>query len=197
MTAKEKRQGMENVFKLMENATGFVEKSLLEYDLEIAGYYASKFEYSMNLSNVETEIKVCCIATDSYLYSIWVAITIDSPDNLEEVFLSMIDSITIDESAQSSSDPSTYDPGTANSEWKEFLGDKDISKVSIIGAGMRNHSGVALKMFETLAKENINIMMISTSEVKISCVIEEKYTELAVRVLHESFGLETSDVREG
>jgi len=80
--------------------------------------------------------------------------------------------------------------------WKEVLGDENISKVSIIGAGMQNHSGVALKMFETLAKENINIMMISTSEVKISCVIEEKYTELAVRVLHESFGLETASFRE-
>ena len=79
---------------------------------------------------------------------------------------------------------------------KEVLGDKNISKVSIVGAGMQNHSGVALKMFETLAKENINIMMISTSEIKISCVIEEKYTELAVRVLHESFGLDTSDVRD-
>jgi len=78
---------------------------------------------------------------------------------------------------------------------KVILGDKNISKVSVVGAGMQNHSGVALKMFETLAKENINIMMISTSEIKISCVIEEKYTELAVRVLHESFGLDVADVR--
>jgi aspartate kinase len=68
--------------------------------------------------------------------------------------------------------------------------DQNISKVSIIGVGMRTHAGVAQKMFTTLAKENINIMMISTSEIKISCVIEEKYTELAVRVLHEAFGLE-------
>jgi aspartate kinase len=79
---------------------------------------------------------------------------------------------------------------------KEVLGDRNISKVSIVGAGMQNHSGVALKMFETLAKENINIMMISTSEITISCVIEEKYTELAVRVLHESFGLDAADVRD-
>ena len=77
----------------------------------------------------------------------------------------------------------------------KILGDKNISKVSVVGAGMQNHSGVALKMFETLSKENINIMMISTSEIKISCVIEEKYTELAVRVLHESFGLDIADVR--
>jgi aspartate kinase len=66
----------------------------------------------------------------------------------------------------------------------------DIAKVSIIGVGMRSHSGVAAKMFSTLAKERINIMMISTSEIKISCVIEAKYTELAVRVLHEAFEMD-------
>ncbi|MFH1034029.1 MAG: aspartate kinase [Pseudomonadota bacterium] len=68
-------------------------------------------------------------------------------------------------------------------------GDTDIAKVSVIGIGMRNHSGVATKMFETLAREGINIQMINTSEIKISCVIEEKYTELAVRALHDVFGL--------
>jgi len=73
---------------------------------------------------------------------------------------------------------------------ERVLGDEDIAKVSIIGVGMRTHAGVAKKMFETLAQENINIMMISTSEIKISCVIEEKYTELAVRVLHTAFGLD-------
>ena len=72
---------------------------------------------------------------------------------------------------------------------ERVLGDEDIAKVSIVGVGMRTHAGVALKMFKTLADENINIMMISTSEIKISCVIEEKYTELAVRVLHDAFGL--------
>lgn len=74
-------------------------------------------------------------------------------------------------------------------------GDDKIAKVSIIGAGMRTHSGVATKMFETLARHGINIMMISTSEIKISCVIDEKYTELAVRALHEAFNLE-GEVRE-
>jgi aspartate kinase len=69
------------------------------------------------------------------------------------------------------------------------LGDEEIAKVSIIGVGMRNHAGVASKMFETLAQENINIHMISTSEIKISCVVDEKYTELAVRALHNAFGL--------
>jgi aspartate kinase len=73
---------------------------------------------------------------------------------------------------------------------QKVLGDENIAKVSIVGVGMRTHAGVAQKMFETLANENINIMMISTSEIKVSCVIEEKYTELAVRVLHEAFGLE-------
>lgn len=66
---------------------------------------------------------------------------------------------------------------------------EDIAKVSIVGVGMRTHSGVAAKMFETLANHRINIMMISTSEIKVSCVIEEKYTELAVRVLHDTFRL--------
>jgi aspartate kinase len=72
---------------------------------------------------------------------------------------------------------------------EKVLGDQNISKVSIIGLGMRNHAGVASKMFEILSKENINISMISTSEIKISCIIEEKYTELATRALHEAFGL--------
>jgi aspartate kinase len=66
---------------------------------------------------------------------------------------------------------------------------EDIAKVSVIGVGMRTHSGVAAKMFETLAKHGINIMMISTSEIKVSCVIGAKYTELAVRVLHDAFDL--------
>jgi aspartate kinase len=65
----------------------------------------------------------------------------------------------------------------------------DIAKVSIIGVGMRTHSGVAAKMFNTLANHNINIIMISTSEIKISCIVDLKYTELAVRVLHDAFGL--------
>ena len=73
---------------------------------------------------------------------------------------------------------------------EHVYGDENIAKVSIIGVGMRSHTGVAAKMFSVLASENINIMMISTSEIKISCVIEEKYTELAVRVLHEAFELD-------
>ncbi|MEJ2025519.1 MAG: aspartate kinase, partial [Deltaproteobacteria bacterium] len=73
---------------------------------------------------------------------------------------------------------------------QEILGDENIAKISIIGVGMRSHAGVAQKMFDALARENINIMMISTSEIKVSCVIDLKYTELAVRVLHTAFGLD-------
>jgi len=72
----------------------------------------------------------------------------------------------------------------------EVLGDKNIAKVSVIGVGMKNHSGVAAKMFAILAAENINIRLISTSEIRISCVVTEKYAELAVRVLHTAFGLD-------
>ena len=67
--------------------------------------------------------------------------------------------------------------------------DDDIAKVSVVGVGMRSHAGVAKKMFQLLAGENINIQLISTSEIKISCVIARKYAELAVRALHEGFGL--------
>ena len=73
---------------------------------------------------------------------------------------------------------------------EDVFGDVKISKVSVIGVGMKDHSGVAAKMFTALATENINIMMISTSEIRISCIIEEKYTELAVQVLHTAFGLD-------
>ena len=72
----------------------------------------------------------------------------------------------------------------------EVLTAENIAKISVTGVGMKSHSGVAAKMFEVLAKENINIRLISTSEIRISCVVEEKYSELAVRVLHTAFGLD-------
>jgi aspartate kinase len=72
---------------------------------------------------------------------------------------------------------------------RQIIGDRNIAKISIVGIGMRTHANVASRMFAALARENINIKMISTSEIKISCVIEEKYTELAVRVLHDEFEL--------
>ncbi|NDV24418.1 aspartate kinase [Desulfovibrio sp. JC022] len=73
---------------------------------------------------------------------------------------------------------------------QDVLYDQHVCKVSVIGVGMRNHSGVASKAFQALRDENINILMISTSEIKITCLIEEKYTELAIRTLHNTFGLD-------
>jgi len=72
----------------------------------------------------------------------------------------------------------------------EVLTGTEIAKVSVIGLGMKSHSGVAAVMFEALASENINIRLISTSEIRISCVILAKYAELAVRTLHTAFGLD-------
>ena len=69
--------------------------------------------------------------------------------------------------------------------------DDRVAKISIVGVGMRSHSGVAARMFATLSGEGINIQMISTSEIAVSCVIEDKYTELAVRALHDVFELGT------
>jgi aspartate kinase len=77
---------------------------------------------------------------------------------------------------------------------ESVTGDTKIAKVSIVGVGMRNHSGIATTMFHILSRENINIMMISTSEIKISCVIDEKYTELAVRALHDAFELDKANL---
>ena len=71
--------------------------------------------------------------------------------------------------------------------------DDDIAKISVVGVGMRSHAGVAGRMFEALAAEGINIQMISTSEIKISCVIQKKYSELAVRALHDAFELHLSE----
>jgi len=74
---------------------------------------------------------------------------------------------------------------------QDVRGDDTIAKVSVVGVGMKSHSGVAAKMFSTLAAEGINIRMISTSEIRISCIITDKYAELAVRALHLAFGLDS------
>ena len=74
--------------------------------------------------------------------------------------------------------------------YEEITRNLNVSKVSIIGVGMRNHSGVASRAFRALADENVNILMISTSEIKVTCLIDDKYTELAVRTLHKAFNLE-------
>lgn len=73
-------------------------------------------------------------------------------------------------------------------------GDDKIAKISLVGVGMRSHAGVAAAMFEALSAEGINIRMISTSEIKISVIVDEKYVELAVRTLHEAFGLAEAKV---
>lgn len=76
---------------------------------------------------------------------------------------------------------------------REVIGDDKIVKISLVGVGMRSHAGIASKMFQTLANEAINIRMISTSEIKISVVVDEKYLELGVRALHEAFELEKAE----
>jgi aspartate kinase len=73
---------------------------------------------------------------------------------------------------------------------REVTGDEKIAKVSIVGMGMRSHAGIAAQMFRTLSEEGINILMISTSEIKITVVIEEKFAEAAVKVLHKAFELD-------
>ena len=77
---------------------------------------------------------------------------------------------------------------------RAISGDDAVGKISLVGVGMRSHAGVAAKMFDALAAEGINIHMISTSEIKISVIVDEKYVELAVRTLHESFGLASAPV---
>jgi len=73
---------------------------------------------------------------------------------------------------------------------REVVGDDRIVKISLVGVGMRSHAGIAGRMFELLAQEGINIRMISTSEIKVSVVVDEKYLELGVRALHSGFELE-------
>ena len=73
---------------------------------------------------------------------------------------------------------------------KSYICDDNICKIGLVGVGMRSNVGIADKMFSSLAKENVNIQMISTSEIKITVVIDDKYTELAIKVLHDAFELE-------
>ena len=76
--------------------------------------------------------------------------------------------------------------------YRDLVADTDVAKVSIVGIGMRSHAGVAQTMFAALASEGINIKVISTSEIKVSVLIDRRYTELAVQALHKAFGLETA-----
>ena len=79
---------------------------------------------------------------------------------------------------------------------RDVSGDPRIAKISLVGVGMRSHVGIASRMFQTLAREGINIRMISTSEIKVSVVVDEKYLELGVRALHETFELDREPVAE-
>ena len=81
-------------------------------------------------------------------------------------------------------------------EAREVVGDENLAKISIVGVGMRSHAGIASTMFEVLAENGINIELISTSEIKISVGIADKYLELAVRALHKAFGLDSSPEKE-
>jgi len=114
----------------------------------------------------------------------------------------LIDMIIQNVGHQGTTDISFTIPSTDTTKLREHVGaidvdgqhlnlavDEQIAKISVVGVGMRSHSGVATEMFETLAGHEINIKMISTSEIKISCVIDERYTELGVRALHDAFGL--------
>ena len=80
--------------------------------------------------------------------------------------------------------------GADNIEFDSLMTDKNVVKISVIGVGMRSHAGVAATMFKTLADKGINIQVISTSEIKISVLIDAEYTELAVRALHTAYGLD-------
>jgi len=79
---------------------------------------------------------------------------------------------------------------------RDVVGDENLAKISIVGVGMRSHAGIASTMFEVLAENGINIELISTSEIKISVGIADKYLELAVRALHKAFGLDSSPEEE-
>ena len=80
---------------------------------------------------------------------------------------------------------------------KEIQADSHVAKLSIVGVGMRSHAGIAEKMFSALAEANVNIQMISTSEIKISCVIDEASAEKALRTVHKAFGLEKGPATAG
>jgi Aspartokinases len=84
------------------------------------------------------------------------------------------------------------DKVVVDTEARGYRSDAEVGRVSLIGAGMKTHPGVAAKMFETLAAEGINIEMISTSTIRISCVVRDTDVEPAVRTLHRAFGLETA-----
>ncbi len=156
------------------------------------------------------EVVVSGVAYDKNQAKITVVAVPDRPGIAAKLFKGIADAnIVVDMIVQNvSSDGKATDisftvPKTDSKKTVKLTGDiakelgakgvtsnEGIAKISVVGVGMRTHSGVAAKMFDTLAAHKINIMMISTSEIKVSCIIDSKYTELAVRVLHDAFGLE-------
>ena len=88
----------------------------------------------------------------------------------------------------------TLEKGKDAIGYQELMHDTKVSKISVVGVGMRSHAGVASTMFKALAQRGINIQAISTSEIKVSVLIDEDETELAVRVLHTAYGLDAEDV---
>ncbi len=152
------------------------------------------------------EVLVSGVALDKNQARVSLRDVKDRPGIAAEIFNKLADeNINIDMIIQNASENGTTNLGftVPQSElerakkvmdsFKEEFGssdyDENVAKVSIVGVGMKSHSGVAAKAFEALAKNNINIEMISTSEIKVSMIIDEKFGELAVRVLHEAFGL--------
>ena len=91
--------------------------------------------------------------------------------------------------------PTTVDIRKAQEDigYKQLIHDNSVSKISVVGVGMRSHAGVAAQMFKALADRGINVLAITTSEIKVSVLIHEDYTELAVRVLHTAYGLDSTD----
>ncbi|MCS7213259.1 MAG: ACT domain-containing protein [Candidatus Calescibacterium sp.] len=166
-------------------------------------------EKSVKSAEIETPKPVTAISYDRNQAKITITGVPDRPGIASSIFKPLGDSgISVDMIVQNISQDgltditftvkrqdlqkaiSILEPIVQKMGFKDIKYDDKIAKVSIVGIGMRDRPGVAGKMFETLAKANINIEMISTSEIKISCVIKEKFVELAVRELHEAFELD-------
>ncbi len=159
--------------------------------------------------NIMEQALVSGIALDKKQSRISLEGVVDRPGIASDIFIALADNnVNIDMIIQTSGHDGTtsmdftvsgdelndaksvIDTFVANNEVAKASYDEGICKVSIVGVGMKSHTGVAAKAFSTMAKENINILMISTSEIKVSMVIEEKYAELAVRALHDVYELD-------
>jgi aspartate kinase len=159
------------------------------------------------------DVAVAGVAYDKNEAKVQLRAVADKPGVVARIFGSLaekgisvdmiIQNVAVSDSGDATTDVTFTVPKTDLARVKPFIEDlartvgargvqydEDIVKVSIVGLGMRSHAGIAARMFEILAKESINVLAISTSEIKISCLIAAKYTELAVRSLHDGFGLD-------